>query len=119
MLENMIAVAKAVVEDKLADDTILLYYLVDVVRDLFLFHADLLEMERRSIGKPEQLVMSFFLACRRMSRFSCDQNFAVVASSWTKLAALQRLTLRKVVRLSLVGMRNSTLLELAGVRKAE
>ena len=113
MLEKMIAVAQAVVEDRLTDDTILLYYLVDVVRDLFLCHSDLLE--KRSIDKPGQLVLSFFFACLRLSRFSSDGNHAAVASAWIKLAPLQRLKLRRVVRSCWISVRNSTLLELAGV----
>uniref|UniRef100_A0A7S1AP47 Uncharacterized protein n=1 Tax=Noctiluca scintillans TaxID=2966 RepID=A0A7S1AP47_NOCSC len=117
MLGSMLSFASAVFDDRMTDDEIFLYDFVDVVRDLFLCHPNLLETT--SHDKTHRRVLRCFVACRRFAEDPHERNYARVVSAWTDLAARSRHELRKVVRSSRTGMPSNTLLVLAGVKEAE
>jgi len=113
MLRNVFTLVKAEVEDRLTDDTIFIYELVDMVSDLFLCHSDLVEM--RSKEKSHERILHCFCACDMFAMQPSKRNRAHVVSAWANLDALEKQELRKVVRLSW-GIRNNRLLELAGLK---
>ena len=115
MFRNMLAFVTAVLEDQLTDDTILIYELVDVVRDLFLCHPDLLDV--RLHGKLHPRVWLFLKACQRFSVDPCQQKYVVVVHSWLNLTAREKRELRKVAKMSGWGERFIALLELGGCQE--
>jgi len=103
---------EAEVEDRLTDDSIFIYELIDMVSDLFFCHSDLVEV--RSREKSHERTLHCFCACDRFAMQPSQRNRAHVVSAWTKLGARVRRELRKAARMSW-GMRKNRLLELAGL----
>eukprot|EP00450_Noctiluca_scintillans_P021985 CAMPEP_0194519930 /NCGR_PEP_ID=MMETSP0253-20130528/53734_1 /TAXON_ID=2966 /ORGANISM="Noctiluca scintillans" /LENGTH=131 /DNA_ID=CAMNT_0039364113 /DNA_START=1 /DNA_END=396 /DNA_ORIENTATION=+ len=112
MLQNMWTLAQAVLDDQLTDDELLLFDLVDVVHDLFLFHAEVAEM--RPFDKSHQRKLLCLIACQKYAVTCCARNKTKVVDVWTKLSVREKHDLRKVVRLTSLKERNTALLELVG-----
>uniref|UniRef100_A0A7S1ABJ1 Uncharacterized protein n=1 Tax=Noctiluca scintillans TaxID=2966 RepID=A0A7S1ABJ1_NOCSC len=112
MFQTVLSFAKAAVEDRLTDDSIILIELADMVHLLFLCHAELAQIW--SSDRVHQRKLLCLHACQRYAEEPSERNHAEVVDSWDNLGVRDKQGLRKMVRSRGAGLRKDFLLEVTG-----